>query len=85
MHFVVAEIYREMYFDRLMSGSIRACHNEIDRAVSTIRACHNEIDRAYRHNKSVLCVLGCMQRYLITKGRKGKLRCLDEKCQPFLI
>ena len=45
MHFVVAEIHREMYFDRLMSGSIRACHNEIDRAVSTIRACHNEIDR----------------------------------------
>jgi len=79
---LLQKFYREMYFDRLMSGSIRACH---DRSVSSSRACHNEIDRAYRHNKSVLCVLGCMQRYLITKGRKGKLRCLDEKCQPFLI
>jgi hypothetical protein len=53
---LLQKFYREIYFDLLMRGSIRACHNEID--------------RAYRHNKSVLYVFCCTQRDLITKGRK---------------
>ena len=37
---LLQKFYREIYFNLLMSRSIRACHNKID--------------RAYRHNKSVL-------------------------------
>ena len=84
---LLQKFYRKIYYNILMSGSIRACYiNEMDgvyRHNRSIRA----FDRAHRHNKSVLCVLGCMQRDLITKGRKGKLwRRLDGgKCQPFLL